>query len=64
LSILSLGPRSTGSIGDVILDISYQEKMHFFIRWFFDFTIWALVNLILLNVIFGVMIDTFAEIRD
>ena len=26
VSILSLGPRSTGSIGDVIIDISFAEK--------------------------------------
>lgn len=64
LSILSLGPRSTGSIGDVILDVSYGDKVHYFIRWVFDFSIWCLINLILLNVIFGVTIDTFAELRD
>jgi len=64
LSILSLGPRSTGSIGDVVLDVSFNDKEHYFIRWVFDFFIWAFINLILLNVIFGVTIDTFAEIRD
>ena len=64
LSILSLGPRSTGSIGDVILDVSYGDSIHYFIRWVFDFSIWCLINLILLNVIFGVTIDTFAELRD
>ena len=64
INILSLGPRSTGSIGDLILGVSFSDKKHYFIRWIFDFSIWAIINLILLNVIFGVTIDTFAEIRD
>lgn len=64
INILSLGPRSTGSIGDLLIRISFNERTHYFIRWVFDFSIWAIVNLILLNVIFGVTIDTFAEIRD
>ena len=64
LSIISLGPRSTGSIGDIIMKVSYGKREHYFIRWIFDFTAWTIINLILLNVIFGAIIDTFAALRD
>lgn len=64
LTILALGPRSSGSIGDVMIDISYKENTKFFVRYFFDLTIFVIVNIILMNVIFGIIIDTFAELRD
>lgn len=61
--ILSLGPRSTGSIGDLMSRISYSTTDKYFLRLFYDFAIWAVVNTIILNLIFGIIIDRFAEMR-
>ena len=61
--ILSLGPRSTGSIGDLMSRISYSTANKYFLRLFYDFAIWAVVNTIILNLIFGIIIDRFAEMR-
>lgn len=47
-----------------MIDISYKENTKFFVRYFFDLTIFVIVNIILMNVIFGIIIDTFAELRD
>ena len=61
---MTYAPRSSGSVGDQILKIDINEKTHYYIRYIFDFTIWVVINLILLNMIFGVIIDTFADMRD
>jgi inositol 1,4,5-triphosphate receptor type 3 len=47
-----------------MIDISYQENTKYFVRYFFDLLIFVVVNIILMNVIFGIIIDTFAELRD
>ena len=30
----------------------------------FDFSFFVLINIVLLNIIFGIIIDTFGELRD
>ena len=62
----SLGPRSSGSVGDVLLRPSYNDdnRVRFYIRWVYDVTIFYIVNIICMKLIFGIIIDTFAELRD
>lgn len=43
-----------------MIDISYSQTDKYFIRLIYDFLIFSLVNIILMNVIFGIIIDTFA----
>ena len=43
-----------------MLDISFEEILKYFVRLFWDFAIFAVVNIVLLNVIFGIIIDNFA----
>lgn len=59
---MTQGPRYTGGVGDVIQDISYAEgsKTHYFVRFFYDLLFWILINIIILNIVFGVIIDSFA----
>ena len=64
LTIINFGPRSTGSVGDVIQWPSFATPSHYFVRWFFDFLIWALVNLICQNILLGIIIDTFAALDE
>lgn len=62
-TVSSLGPRSAGSIGDVLLRPSYSEdkRARYIIRWIYDTSMFFLINIIFLKVIFGIIIDTFAR---
>ena len=46
----------------MIVDISYaeNERLHYFIRFFYDLLFWILINIIILNMVFGIIIDSFA----
>ena len=45
-----------------ITDIN-DSKHNFYMRLMFDLFFFMLVNIISLNIIFGIIIDTFAELR-
>ena len=66
LTVFSLGPRSAGSVGDMMVRESYkpENRVKWYVRFFYDTTIFFIVNIILLNIIFGIIIDTFAALRD
>ena len=61
----SFGPRSTGGVGDVIQDISYsdEQKLHYFVRFLFDLLFFCIINIITMNIVFGIIIDSFASLR-
>eukprot|EP00743_Colponemidia_sp_Colp-15_P005611 GILK01006033.1.p1 GENE.GILK01006033.1~~GILK01006033.1.p1 ORF type:complete len:1199 (+),score=216.20 GILK01006033.1:264-3860(+) len=64
VSTIHYGLRAGGGIGDVI-DQKKREDFPLFIgRFFFDLTFFMIVIIILLNIIFGIIIDTFGELRD
>jgi len=58
--------RLGGGIGDVVPRISYKydEKRKYFLKLFLDVVFHILVNLILGNIFFGVIVDTFNDMRD
>lgn len=62
-TVLNLGPRSTGSIGDVLLRPSYEasNRSQFFFRYIYDLTIFYIITIVDLKVLFGVIIMTFAR---
>jgi len=66
LNYIYLGLRLGGGIGDSSPRISfkYDEKKNYFIKFFYDIFFQILVNLILGNIFFGVIVDTFNELRD
>lgn len=62
-SIFSYGMRMGGGIGDLIGVVKYDDKLFwalFIFQWVFYFTI----VLIMLNVINGIIVDTFQDLRE
>ena len=64
-TMFSLGPRSSGGIGDMMIRESYSKsnRAQYIVRFFYDVSCFMIINIILLNIIFGIIIDTFAELR-
>jgi hypothetical protein len=64
MSTLNYGLRMGGGIGDVLAWVSYTTKDQYYLRFIFDLGFFLIVVIILLNIIFGIIIDTFAQLRD
>lgn len=62
LTTLNKGLRNGGGIGDVLRPPSVEEPM-FVGRVVYDMLFFFIVIIIVLNLIFGVIIDTFADLR-
>jgi len=62
LSTLNYGVRAGGGIGDVLDQPMWNDDI-FWPRYGFDFLFFMLVNIILLNILFGIIIDSFADKR-
>lgn len=43
---------------------SSENKVKWYVRFVFDVSIFIIVNVTLMNIIFGIIIDTFAALRD
>ena len=56
------GIRAGGGIGDVINQREWEDATYTG-RWIFDFLFFMLLNIILMNIFFGIIIDSFAEKR-
>lgn len=63
ISNLITGIRMGGGIGDAIVQLKDNDT-HYWAVMFFNILYFALVINILLNIIFGIIIDTFGELRD
>lgn len=63
LHILTSGLRQGGGIGDSMKSVNVGEP-YYLRRTLFDFLFWAIMIVIFLNILFGIIIDTFAELRD
>ena len=65
LVLISYGTRSGGGIGDVLPVMSYKKSFNSFIaRFFYDMTFYILIIMIMGNVTFGLIVDTFSSLRD
>ena len=56
------GPRSSGSIGDVVKRISFKDGFLdelYFYRYWYDLSAFVIVNVVFLNIIFGIIINSF-----
>jgi len=62
-SVVNYGIRSGGGIGDVMA-AAMMNGSKYWARWVLDITFFVLVIIILLNIIFGIIIDTFGDLRD
>ena len=63
LFIIVTGLRQGGGVGDVMRPVRYGSS-HFYWRLLFDFAFFTMMIVIFLNILFGIIIDTFAELRD
>ena len=54
--------RNGGGIGDVLRQPSSKDPL-FMVRVLYDILFFFIVIIIVLNLIFGVIIDTFADLR-
>lgn len=62
LSTLNYGVRAGGGVGDVLNQPMWNDDI-FWSRYGFDFLFFMLVNIVLLNILFGIIIDSFADKR-
>lgn len=53
-----------GGMADYLPPRSIDDKFNFAMRWWFDLSFFVVIIIILLNVIFGIIIDTFAAMRE
>ena len=62
-SILHVGVRGDGGIGDRLLHPDYDGP-DYWTRMIFDMLFFLVVIIVLLSIIFGIIIDTFAQLRN
>lgn len=60
--VLNLGLRNSGGIGDsfMVTEPNYPQFYH---RFIYEVSFYILINLIFLNQIFGIILDTFTQLR-
>lgn len=58
------GVRAGGGIGDIIGDKTFDNMSAYYTRWFTDIIFYITVILLLLNMINGVIVSTFSQIRE
>jgi hypothetical protein len=66
LSSLNYGLRGGGGVGDFLpTQTAAPENIQgFYFRAIYDLSFFMIIITILLNIIFGIIIDTFAQLRD
>ena len=65
LVLISYGTRAGGGIGDVLPIISFKHDVKMFLgRFLYDMTFFIIIIMIMGNVTFGLVVDTFGALRD
>ena len=66
LSTINYGIRGSGGVGDVLPDQTAApfNVQGFYFRQIFDLGFFIIIITVLLNIIFGIIIDTFAQLRE
>ena len=41
-----------------------SERSKYYYRWVYDISYWLLIDVITMNIFFGIILDTFAELRN
>lgn len=63
-TILNQGLRNGGGIAEVMFVTDINDPTYdFYKRIIFDLLFFMMINIISLNIIFGIIVDTFAELR-
>jgi len=61
---INAGIRNGGGIGDVLNEVTPQDGSVYFGRFFLDITFFLIIIILGLNIVFGIILDTFGELRD
>lgn len=64
LSTLNNGIRAGGGIGETLAQPLNSNANQYWGRYFFDLTFFIVIIIVMLNIIFGIIIDAFAALRD
>lgn len=66
MTMIDKGLRNGGGIGDAILNQEYsiENVWPYVVRFFYDLFFFASINIVFLNIIFGIIVDTFALLRE
>ena len=65
VTMIDKGLRFGGGIGDITEPIHFNNmREHYFVKLAHDASFHIIVKVIMLNVLFGIIIDTFAQLRD
>jgi inositol 1,4,5-triphosphate receptor type 3 len=65
LSTLNYGLRFGGGIGELGTTTTESwNASNYYIKFFFDIAFFLLITTIILNVVFGIIIDSFAQLRE
>uniref|UniRef100_A0A914ER69 Inositol 1,4,5-trisphosphate receptor n=1 Tax=Acrobeloides nanus TaxID=290746 RepID=A0A914ER69_9BILA len=62
VTTLNWGLRNGGGIGDVLRNV-HPDESHFLWRILYDLSFFVVLIIIVLNLVFGVIIDTFGDLR-
>ncbi|TNV75002.1 hypothetical protein FGO68_gene1011 [Halteria grandinella] len=65
-STINLGLRNGGGLGDALKQYPSPDSQAqlYWGRYFFDFTFFIIFNILFIQIIFGIILDTFGELRD
>lgn len=61
---MNMGLRNGGGLADSMEPYVYGEDSKFPLKLVFDLSYFIFINTIILNIVFGVIIDTFGDMRD
>ena len=55
-----------GGIGDQLLQLSFKTNNNngFYLRYVIDVSFFLVISICILKIVFGIIIDTFAELRE
>ena len=65
LMLISYGTRSGGGIGDDLPLVSYKNEFNIYVsKFFYDMSFYIFITIIMGNVTFGLIVDSFGALRD
>ena len=61
---MNIGLRNGGGIADSMTPYEFGQDSKFGLKILFDLSYFILINTIILNIVFGIIVDTFGDMRD
>ena len=64
LSLISIGLRDGNGLGSQGDNESYHKSTDYYPRFLFDISFYMIITLVMTNMIYGILVDSFADLRD